>query len=152
MKKSGSALHFFLHDRSLERDDNNNKCTSICGHILIITIAKYVRGRPSVIVESSEISLELFMYETYENIGEMPGKNVDAECVHISRVNPEIHGNTKGCEECEKMGSQWVHLRLCLTCGHVGCCDDSINKHATKHFKKTNHPVIKSYEPGENWK
>jgi uncharacterized UBP type Zn finger protein len=92
------------------------------------------------------------MYEIYENIVEMPGKNVDAECVHIRRVNPEIHGNTKGCEECEKTGSQWVHLRLCLTCGHVGCCDDSINKHATKHFEKTNHPVIKSYEPGENWK
>jgi uncharacterized UBP type Zn finger protein len=82
----------------------------------------------------------------------MPRKNVNARCVHISRVNPGISGNTKGCEECGKMGSQWVHLRLCLTCGHVGCCDDSINKHATKHFKKTNHPVIKSYEPAENWK
>jgi hypothetical protein len=54
--------------RKRERDDNNNKCTSICGHILIITIAKYVTGRPSVIVESSEISLELFMYEIYKNI------------------------------------------------------------------------------------
>lgn len=57
-------------------------------------------------MESSEISLELFMYETYENIGEMPGKNVDAQCVHIRRVNSEIHSNTKGCEECEKMSSQ----------------------------------------------
>jgi uncharacterized UBP type Zn finger protein len=82
----------------------------------------------------------------------MPRKNVDTQCAHLSRVDPEIQGNTKGCEECEKMGAQWVHLRLCLTCGHVGCCDDSINKHGTKHFKKTNHPIIKSYEPGENWK
>ena len=158
MKKSGSALHFFLQadDRSLSRKREMMiiiiNAQAYVAHILIITIAKYVTGRPSVIVESSEISLELFMYEIHKNIAEMPGKNVDAKCVHIRRVNPEIHGSTKGCEECEKTGSQWVHLRLCLTCGHVGCCDDSINKHATKHFKKINHPVMKSYEPGENWK
>jgi uncharacterized UBP type Zn finger protein len=75
-----------------------------------------------------------------------------ATCVHISGVSQQIRGNTKGCEECEKMGSSWVHLRLCLTCGHVGCCDSSINKHGTKHFQKTNHPVMRSYEPGESWK
>ena len=72
-------------------------------------------------------------------------------CEHIKNANPEIKGNTKGCEECKKIGSGWVHLRLCLTCGHVGCCDSSPNKHGTKHFKKTGHPVIKSYEPGEDW-
>jgi hypothetical protein len=72
--------------------------------------------------------------------------------VHIDEVNPKIHGNTKGCEECEKKGSSWVHLRLCLTWRHVGCCDCSPNKHGTKHFKETGHPVIKSYEPGEDWK
>lgn len=49
------------------------------------------------------------------------------------------------------MGAQWVHLRLCLECGHVGCCDNSPNRHATKHWHKTHHPVIASYEPGENW-
>ena len=54
--------------------------------------------------------------------------------------------------KCEKTGSEWVHLRLCLTCGHVGCCDASKNKHGTKHFKDTIHPVIKSFEPGESWK
>ena len=52
----------------------------------------------------------------------------------------------------KKPGSEWVHLRLCLTCGHVGCCDASRNKHGTKHFKDTMHPVIKSFEPGESWK
>ena len=82
----------------------------------------------------------------------MARKDAEIQCMHISKVNTRIRGNTVGCEECEKMGSEWVHLRLCLTCGHVGCCDDSINKHGTKHFKKTNHPVIKSYEAGENWK
>jgi uncharacterized UBP type Zn finger protein len=75
----------------------------------------------------------------------------DNICSHIQEVNENIQGNTKGCEECEKSGSDWVHLRLCLSCGHVGCCDSSPNKHATKHFHKVNHPVIKSYEPGENW-
>lgn len=73
------------------------------------------------------------------------------KCEHIQKANTKIRGNTKGCEECEKTGSEWVHLRLCLACGHVGCCDDSPNKHGTKHFQKTGHPVIKSYEPGENW-
>jgi uncharacterized UBP type Zn finger protein len=56
-----------------------------------------------------------------------------------------------GCEECLAMGATWVHLRLCLECGHVGCCDDSPNRHATKHFHKTRHPLIASYEPDEAW-
>jgi uncharacterized UBP type Zn finger protein len=76
----------------------------------------------------------------------------DVQCEHISDVDLDKKGNTKGCEECEKTGSPWVHLRLCLTCGHVGCCDSSRNKHGSKHFKITNHPLIKSYEPGESWK
>ena len=59
---------------------------------------------------------------------------------------------TDGCEECLKMGDQWVHLRRCLHCGHVGCCDQSKNKHATKHFRSSSHPVIQSFEPGEGWK
>ncbi len=55
------------------------------------------------------------------------------------------------CEECVKRGDTWVHLRLCLECGNVGCCDSSKNKHATKHFQKTKHPLIRSIEPGEAW-
>ena len=71
-------------------------------------------------------------------------------CTHrdkIKRVSPK----TKGCEECLQSGDSWVHLRLCLTCGHVGCCDSSKNKHATKHFHATQHPVVRSMEPGESW-
>src|SRR4051794_35609818 len=56
-----------------------------------------------------------------------------------------------GCEECLETGDEWVHLRLCMTCGHVGCCDDSPNRHATRHFHETRPPVIKSFEPGEEW-
>jgi hypothetical protein len=56
-----------------------------------------------------------------------------------------------GCEECLAEGGEWVHLRLCLACGHVGCCDNSPHKHATKHYHRAKHPVIRSYEPGEDW-
>ena len=56
-----------------------------------------------------------------------------------------------GCEECLKIGSRWVHLRECLSCGHIGCCDQSPNRHATAHFKHTRHPIISSAEPGETW-
>jgi adenylate cyclase len=71
---------------------------------------------------------------------------------HLEEVNQNIEAKTPdGCEECLQMGSDWVHLRLCLSCGHVGCCDNSPNKHATKHFKSTKHPIIRSFEPGETW-
>ena len=56
-----------------------------------------------------------------------------------------------GCEECLALGQPWVHLRLCLECGHVGCCDSSPNRHATRHFQGTKHPIVKSFEPGEDW-
>jgi uncharacterized UBP type Zn finger protein len=61
------------------------------------------------------------------------------------------HTKIHVCEECVKMHDTWVHLRMCLTCGHVGCCDSSKNKHATKHFHTSNHPLIRSIEPGERW-
>lgn len=71
-------------------------------------------------------------------------------CEHASQLH-EVTPTSDGCEECLKMGDEWVHLRLCETCGHVGCCDDSKNKHATKHAHETGHPIIKSFEPGEDW-
>jgi len=69
----------------------------------------------------------------------------------MGTIAPHVRPHTKGCEECLAMGDTWVHLRLCMACGHVGCCDDSKNKHATKHFKKVGHPLIRSLEPGEGW-
>lgn len=71
-------------------------------------------------------------------------------CTHLELIrNPQP--KTNGCEECLKMGDTWVHLRLCESCGHVGCCDSSKNKHATKHFRATGHPIVKSLERGESW-
>ncbi|HKE00806.1 MAG TPA: UBP-type zinc finger domain-containing protein [Planctomycetota bacterium] len=71
-------------------------------------------------------------------------------CHHMKGLEP-VPARAEGCEECLASGSRWVHLRLCLGCGHVGCCDDSPNRHATKHFHSTRHPVIASFEPGERW-
>jgi len=71
-------------------------------------------------------------------------------CEHLTDVAP-VPPRTQGCEECLKLGKRWVHLRLCLTCGHVGCCDSSPGRHATRHFHETEHPVVASYEPGERW-
>jgi uncharacterized UBP type Zn finger protein len=71
-------------------------------------------------------------------------------CRHLTGLDP-IVARSDGCEECLQIGSTWVHLRLCLSCGHVGCCDSSPHRHATGHFHQTNHPVIASFEPGERW-
>jgi uncharacterized UBP type Zn finger protein len=71
-------------------------------------------------------------------------------CKHMIDLAP-VPPRNSGCEECLKLGTPWVHLRLCLSCGHVGCCDSSPGRHATKHFHRTNHPVMASFESGERW-
>jgi uncharacterized UBP type Zn finger protein len=80
---------------------------------------------------------------------------MDELCGHLEKLEDPNRGPVKpsghGCKECLELGDEWVHLRLCMTCGHVGCCDSSPNQHATKHFHGTRHPAIRSYEPGEDW-
>ena len=73
-------------------------------------------------------------------------------CEHMALVQDVSPRTPEGCEECLQMGDTWVHLRLCLICGHVGCCNNSKNKHAQKHFDTVGHPIIRSFEPGETWK
>jgi uncharacterized UBP type Zn finger protein len=75
---------------------------------------------------------------------------MSAECRHIDLVRA-VSPNSNGCEECLRSGDTWVHLCMCLVCGHVGCCDSSTNKHATRHYYATGHPVMRSIEPGEQW-
>ncbi len=70
---------------------------------------------------------------------------------HLSLIRP-VQPSAKGCEDCLKIGGRWVHLRLCLTCGHVGCCDSSPNRHASAHFQASRHPIVQSFEPGEDWR
>jgi uncharacterized UBP type Zn finger protein len=72
-------------------------------------------------------------------------------CSHLGQIRRVSPRTPEGCEECLRTGSDWVHLRLCLECGHVGCCDQSPGKHATKHFHRTSHPIMRSFEPGESW-
>lgn len=72
-------------------------------------------------------------------------------CTHLNQIR-DVKPSAPGCEECLKMKDRWVHLRMCLACGHVGCCDSSKNKHATKHFRATTHPIVRSIEPGEDWR
>ena len=75
-----------------------------------------------------------------------------AECSHLDTIAvPELPEPLEGCEECLMTGDRWVHLRMCLECGKVGCCDNSPNRHATAHFHETGHPLIRSAEPGEDW-
>ncbi len=76
------------------------------------------------------------------------------KCTHFDGLTavPSARASyAKGCEDCRKMGGAWVHLRECLVCGHVGCCDSSDYTHATKHFRETGHAVMRSVEPGEVW-
>jgi uncharacterized UBP type Zn finger protein len=76
----------------------------------------------------------------------------DIGCAHLDTMRVPRPQKVAGCEECLKIGDTWVHLRLCTECGKVGCCDSSKNKHATKHFHATKHPIIASLERGEDWK
>jgi uncharacterized UBP type Zn finger protein len=72
-------------------------------------------------------------------------------CTHLDVVRPVVP-NSRRCEECVALGDRWVHLRMCLTCGTVGCCDSSPNRHASVHFGESGHPLIRSVEPGESWR
>jgi uncharacterized UBP type Zn finger protein len=71
-------------------------------------------------------------------------------CSHLDHIR-DVTPSAEGCEDCLRIGARWVHLRLCLTCGHAGCCDSSPNRHASAHFRASAHPLVRSLEPGEDW-
>ncbi|MBO0681388.1 UBP-type zinc finger domain-containing protein [Mycolicibacterium sp. S2-37] len=75
-------------------------------------------------------------------------------CEHLASVNTDaVTGTPDGCQGCAELGEvTWAHLRMCMTCGHVGCCDSSPHQHAGEHFRRTGHPVMRSAEPGETWR
>jgi signal transduction histidine kinase len=82
---------------------------------------------------------------------QMPtGGSMENRCTHLDQIHA-VEPGSAGCEECLRTGDSWVHLRVCMACGHVGCCDESKNKHASGHFHATAHPIIRSFEPGEDW-
>lgn len=77
---------------------------------------------------------------------------MSADCPHLAHVRPVEPSTLEGCEDCLQAGSSWVHLRLCLTCGHVGCCDSSPMRHASAHARDTGHAIVQSFEPDEDWR
>jgi uncharacterized UBP type Zn finger protein len=73
-------------------------------------------------------------------------------CSHLDTIAlTQLPPSIAGCEECLKIGAAWVHLRMCTSCGRIGCCDDSPNRHATAHYRASGHPIVRSAEPGEDW-
>jgi uncharacterized UBP type Zn finger protein len=72
-------------------------------------------------------------------------------CEHTAAMPADVTSSATGCRECLELGDTWVHLRICMQCGHVGCCDSSKNRHASRHYRTGGHPVIRSYEPREEW-
>ena len=72
------------------------------------------------------------------------------ECTHLDQIR-DVTPASQGCADCIALGDTWVHLRMCMTCGYVGCCNDSKNIHAARHYKETGHPIVRSIEPGEDW-
>jgi uncharacterized UBP type Zn finger protein len=110
---------------------------------LFFVVPMFIIGRPTIKVGTTETKGRP---HRAANHGAM-----EAICEHLKTAG-HPKPTSQGCEECIALGDTWVHLRLCLTCGHVGCCDDSKNKHATKHYHSTHHPVIRSFQPGENWR
>ena len=116
--------------------------------------------------DSPEAAIRAFVESTYEQAADLaevgspsPGTcagsgrttMTDQSCAHIAAVTTVKHPKRRECEECVKIGASWVHLRTCQECGVTLCCDNSPNRHATKHAKATAHPVIASAEPGERW-
>ncbi|HEX2064041.1 MAG TPA: UBP-type zinc finger domain-containing protein [Acidimicrobiales bacterium] len=78
------------------------------------------------------------------------GAVLASTCTHLDQVR-EVDPRAEGCEECLAADGRWVHLRICMSCGHIGCCDSSPGRHATGHHRHTTHPIVRSFEPGEDW-
>jgi uncharacterized UBP type Zn finger protein len=76
----------------------------------------------------------------------------DVGCTHLDEITiTELPGSIEGCEDCLAVGSRWVHLRMCMSCGKIGCCDESPNRHARRHASEAGHPIARTAEPGEDW-
>lgn len=89
--------------------------------------------------------------EGYVVVGDAEGRPTDAACGHLDQIKDVPPSTLDGCEDCLREGSQWVHLRKCLSCGHVGCCDNSPRRHATEHWHASSHPIVESFQPDEQW-
>jgi monovalent cation/hydrogen antiporter len=104
-------------------------------------------------VEESTLDLVGRRDDVLDRVEDLTGHTLSGSCGHLSVAPTVTQPQTPdGCAECLRDGIRWVHLRLCLTCGQVGCCDSSIGRHAQAHYAGTDHPVMRSFEPGEAWR
>jgi uncharacterized UBP type Zn finger protein len=104
-----------------------------------------VQSDGTILGSSPEAFVETLRRFSVDDRVEPPG------CTHLQLIQNVRPSSLEGCEGCLKLGDRWVHLRVCLTCGYVGCCDSSRNKHASQHARETGHHVVRSFEPGEIW-
>ncbi len=88
---------------------------------------------------------------TWVVVGDASGEPTDVECDHLGLATEVTPSTTDGCEDCLREGTRWLHLRECLQCGHVACCDSSPQRHATAHHRSSGHVLMRSFEPGEDW-
>ena len=117
------------------------------------SVASEVVSDVLAMLDIEESMLDAAEQERAEVEGERVRRPAGELCEHLeSTPLRDPDGEVAGCEECLQIGSRWVSLRMCLTCGHIGCCDSSPNRHGTAHFHETAHPVMRSVEPGEDWR
>src|SRR5262249_23696605 len=111
------------------------------GWVALISAACALSGAVGILALRSTVSADDAQERT----------SATASCAHLDSIS-DVAPRTRGCEECLRSGDSWVPLRVCLCCGHVGCCDSSKNRHATAHFWASRHPIVQSFEPGEDWR
>jgi EmrB/QacA subfamily drug resistance transporter len=117
------------------------------GVIALGTVVAVVLIRPAAAPATTPVRAG-----TFTVVGDADGRPTDATCTHLDEISADGPPSTgQGCEECLRDGGTWVHLRRCLRCGHVGCCDDSPGRHATRHWHTSSHPLVQSLQPGEDW-
>jgi CPA2 family monovalent cation:H+ antiporter-2 len=145
---SGST-EAFVRNAGIFRAANENKLENVDADAVLpaasVLTAERVETKESAVTKTSE-----YKYVDTEKIVLFKPQTDENACGHLKQARP-VFPSADGCEDCLRAGDGWVHLRICLSCGHTGCCDSSKNKHATKHFHSTAHPLIKSLEPGEQW-
>jgi len=118
---------------------------------LFRTTAATEKLKALAVGSSTPVSVDHTSFEPdTDSLVQLNVQNPHPFCSHLDQTRPVLP-SARGCEDCLRIGDTWVHLRICMTCGHVGCCDSSKNKHATKHSLQTTHPIIKTLEPGEDW-
>jgi hypothetical protein len=138
-----------LVERDLDRSEplelaTRQRLARVCSLQRVLFVAQLADARHDLQIVHAVI------LSAGSSISSIVSADMSESCSHLDQV-ADVSPSSDGCEDCLRMGGRWVHLRMCMSCGHVGCCDNSPNRHATAHFHAEDHPLIQSYEPGEEW-